>query len=68
MCPRCSRELRKENDYYGEYLFCILCGYHKDIIKEVVIPESVKGHFTPSGRRKKYERRKGMEWKEMESE
>ena len=61
MCPRCGQGLIQDNDFYGDFHRCIYCGYYKDITRDVIIPDSVKGHFTPHGRRKKHEHRKGME-------
>ena len=49
-CPRCGDLLRTLADYFGEYRYCIMCGYHKDIIHEIVIPASMKGRRKP-GRR-----------------
>ena len=64
-CPRCGQVLMKDGDFHGDFFRCIYCGYYKDIMKKIVIPDSVKGHFTPFGRRKKYERRNGREWNSL---
>jgi len=46
-CPRCGQLLLGNSDHHGEYQSCIQCGYYKDVIKKIVIPESMKGHRKP---------------------
>lgn len=43
-CPRCGELLRQDSDMYGGYFSCIQCGYHKDIVKKLVVPASLYGH------------------------
>lgn len=31
-CPRCGGSLRRESDLYGEYDWCLNCGYHGDVL------------------------------------
>lgn len=31
-CPRCGGRLRRESDLYGEYDWCLNCGYHGDVL------------------------------------
>ena len=43
-CPRCKSLLRFGSDFHGKFYSCIQCGYYKDIITIVVVPDSLKGH------------------------
>ena len=43
-CPRCSQLLMGNSDHYGAYQYCIQCGYHKDITKQIVVPPEMYGH------------------------
>ena len=30
-CPRCSGDLFKDNDQYGEFITCMQCGFNRDL-------------------------------------
>lgn len=31
-CPRCGGRLRRMSDLYGEYDWCLVCGYHGNVL------------------------------------
>ena len=36
-CPRCRGRVHHEQDHYGNYLNCLMCGYTRDLTSAAVI-------------------------------
>lgn len=57
-CPRCGGRLRRASDLYGEYDWCLNCGYHGDVLMGPPI-ELKRGVGAPVGKRSRQQRSRG---------
>ena len=58
-CPRCGGSLRRTSDLYGEYDWCLNCGYHGDVLAGPPIELKRSKAGAPGGKRARQQRSRG---------
>ena len=43
-CPKCGGAISLEKDRYGPYVYCLICGWQRDLTPELTLPKTAGHH------------------------